>query len=868
MRLTTPAWALALIYALSGFASLAYEVLWVRVLALEFGVSIFGVVVGVSAFMGGLGAGSLWGARIRRHSQTPLVLFAAIEIGVALYALASPAMLQAMDGALTLLAPHAGLSSWYALQGVAAVLLLMVPATAMGVGFALALKAARTAQLSLAALYGFNTCGAALGALLPLWLLPQLGWAAALRWVALAGLIAGLAALALARTQGMAAKTPEAAGQRPDALTLWAYAAVGAAALMLEIGWTRLYGMVLLRTEYVLAVLIAVYLIGIGVGSLVAPRLRSAGWLTVMPLCAGVCAVLSLWWLPMVSAWAEQAQFGSLASAMLFQSLMLAAVTLPVTLVLGAWLPLLSQRFGQSQQNGVWLYGVNALGAMLGTLCAGVVLLPSLGAPGTVGVAAVLLLVSGWVWADVPRRWLVLSASVAGMALLLLPVRALPPAAELLPQTYAGAQDIYRHEDAIAITHVIERTDGQRVLLTDLQRMDAATDQAAVAVQENQARLPLLLHPAPKSVLFLGLGTGISVAGSLAYPDLERTAVELSQGAIHAAHDWFSPVSGGVLAATHVVRDDARRFLRATSGRYDVIIGDLFHPDLAGHSALLSVQQFARARARLAPGGLFVQWLALNQFDPASLDTVLESFRRVYPDAVLFVDGLHLALVGPEQDFTGAPALLANVGRLTASAQEQATGGEGAWTWLGRYWGTITPRTVPLQEEWAPRIEFRLPGARYGAGGNLSALIARLLAVRPGLGQAARELQVADTDRPVFERAYGATELALRGWHMSLQGGGEGARLLRLAYEANPRDRWVGFALADAMLATLPQALQQGRDERQALQMILALRPDHAEALRALWQLEQAAGEAAAAERLRARFAAVAPLDHALRGGK
>lgn len=875
MRLTTPARTpallLALIYLMSGLASLAYEVLWARVLALQFGVSIFGVVVVTSAFMGGLGAGSLWGVRVSRRARAPLAVFAALEIALAIYAYASPSLLQTQEAMLNALAPQTGLAAWYALQGAAALLLLMLPAIAMGVSFALALKAARAAQLSLDVLYGLNTCGAALGALLPLWLLPWLGWTAALRWAAFAGLAVGVAALGLTCVAPRAAdETAQLRAPRPPMLSLWAYAGVGAGALMLEIGWTRLYGMVLLRTEYVLAVLLAVFLFGIGAGSLLARRMRGAVWFSVLPLCASVFAVLSLWWLPPLSAWAEQAQFDSLAGAIMAQSLLLTLITLPVTLALGAWLPLLSRRHAQGVHNGhadgIWLYGVNSLGAMLGAISAGVLLLPRLGASGTVCVAALLLFVCGWVWADVPRaRWAVFAASLFGLGLLMFPVRALPPVARLLPMAQTDTRDLYRHEDAIAITHVIERADGQRVLLTDLQRMDAASDQAAVAVQENQARLPLLLHPAPRSVLFLGLGTGISAAGSLPYPDLGRSAVELSQGAIDAARDWFAPVNGGVSATLRVTRDDARRFLRATPAHYDVIIGDLFHPDLAGHSALLSLQQFERARERLAPGGVFAQWIALNQFDPESLDTVLEAFRHAFPGALLFVDGLHLALVGPRDDFSAAPAVLANLHRLSAGTQDRVTGGEGPWTWLGRYWGAITPRAAPLQEEWAPRIEFRLPRARYGGATHLVTLLDRMLAERPGLEQAARELQVAEADRAAFERAYGATELALRGWRMSLQGDGAAARLWRLAYEANPRDRWIGFALADAMFATLPQAVQQGRDEREALQMVLAVRPDHAEALRALWHLEQTAGYADAAASLRARFAAAAPLDRELR---
>ena len=857
---------LLLIYVLSGLTSLAYEVLWARMLALQFGVSIFGVVITVTAFMAGLGLGSLLGVRYTGSPRRALMLFACLEGGVAVYALASALLLHIADMWLGSIAHESSLVMWYVWQGLAALTLLLIPALAMGAAFSVMLKVLAPTRLPLSVIYGLNACGGVVGALVPLWLLPAFGWTSALQIIAALGVAIALAALLLMRAYpARQAVASDYIGLRPGWSVLLAYAGVGAAALMLEIGWTRLFGMVLLRTEYVLAVILAVFVAGIGIGSLLVRRTMAARWLTALPLTASLFALLSLWWLPTISAWVEQARFASLASAMFWQALVLAGATLPVTLALGAWLPLLSARISPSTLTGAWLYGANSLGAALGVLVAGAVLLPWLGAAGTVCVATLLLFACGMVWADTPRRALFAVTGLAVLGLLAWPLRNVPPVQRLLPEAQAGARDVYRHEDALTITHVVERPDGQRILLTDLQRMDAATDQAAVAVQENQARLPLLLHPAPRSVLFLGLGTGISVAGSQPFPDLSRTAVELSQGAINAATVWFAPVNKNILHHTCVVRDDARRFLRADQHFYDVIVGDLFHPDLAGHSALLSVQQFARAKARLADGGLFVQWLALNQFDAPSLAVVLRSFRHVFPEAVLFIDGFRLALVGPQGNLPGAPAMLANLQRLTNDAQHQATGDEGPWTWLGRYWGHIPAGSGPLQEEGAPHIEFSLPRARYQGGLDLVPLLTKLLQDRPSLKEAAQALKVPPTDQPDFERAYSATELALRGWLATLQGNDEGTRLLRLAYQANPQDRWIGFALADSMLATLPQALSRGMDERQALHTILAIRPDHAEVLRALWHLERAAGNSTEAEAYRSRLQAVSPLDREVR---
>jgi spermidine synthase len=705
--------------------------------------------------------------------------------------------------------------------------------------------------------------GGAVGALTPLLLLPLLGWLASIQLVACVGLLVGAAALWLSRwvAPPKADETSKPALVMPPAKWLLAYAGIGAAALMLEIGWTRLFGMVLLRTEYVLAVILAVFLVGIGLGSLVARHLLRPLWFSVLPIVASGFAVLSLWLLPTVSAWVEAQQFASLWSALLQQGAVIATLTLPVTLVFGAWLPLLSVKVGDRYQAGAWLYGANSLGAALGAMLAGFVFIPAMGTHGTLIVAALLLLVLGLAWAQVRWTWL----AVPLLGIVAVPVAHMPSVAALLPKTYHDASNIYVHEDAISITHVVKQANGQRQLLTDLHRMDASSEPTAVAVQMNQARLPLLMQPKPQRVLFLGLGTAISAAGSLPFPIQQRTAVELSQGAIVAARDYFSAVNHAVAEKLHIVRDDARHFLLSDRHAYDVIIGDLFHPDLVGRSALLSRQQFQRARHRLAPGGIFVQWLALNQFDVNSLQVVLRTFRSVFPHAVMFVDAFRLAMVGPKGGELRAETMLASLDGVAAPNRDDATGGEGVWTWLGRYWGRIPESRGPVQDEWAPVIEYRLPRARYNGDLDISRLLAWLLSQRPHVRLAAHDLQVAADDYEHFERAYVATELAQRSWVAMLRDqAAEGQRLLPLAYEANPKDRWIGFAIADDVLADRAVAEAKGLSEKAVLEKVLSIRPDHTEALRRLWHLAQAAGDGVAAARYRARLTSLSPFDSAL----
>jgi len=849
---------LALLGALSGLCGLAYEVLWVRMLALQFGVSTLAAVVTVAAFMLGLAGGSgLMAGRAARLVR-PLRVLALLEAAIALYALLLPWGVHLTTPLIDAAAGHLSPPLWHALTTLAALLLLTLPAAAMGAGFPLLLEGWIRYQRHIGTAYGSNTLGAAAGALLPLLLLPTLGWSHAIRAVALLGLMVAAGLFALdwqEQERGDAQPASPANKTKPSVLLLLNYGMIGAASLVLEMAWLRLFSLAMLRTEYVLALILAVMLFGMGLGSLIASRRLGSRLMGGLPWVASGCAIVSLWLLPAVSGWIEQANFNSLAAALLGQGLLLAALTLPVTLSLGAWLPALSSRF---RVNGTWLYACNSLGAALGALLY-VVLIPRIGSSGALALAAVLLLVPGLILGRSRRAWL-------GMPLILAAawhVAVLPPVRDLLPRAMAGSRDLYRYEDAIAITQVVEQNDGQRVLLTDLRRWDASTEPTAVFVQANQARLPLLLHGRPRTVLFLGIGTGISLAGSLPFPDLKRSAVELSHGSIEAAKDWFVASNQGVLRETLVYRDDARHFLCATPETYDVIVGDLFHPDLAGVGSLLSVEQFERVRTRLAEEGLFVQWLALNQFDRETLAIVLRSFRQVYPEAQLFLDGMHLALVGPRGHWQGASALIAHVDRLTAEQRGQITAAEGVNEWLGRYWGPINVDTGATQHEWAPVIEFLLPRLHYGRGADVAPLLQGLLARRPSIEQANRLLQVPAPQQEDFRRAYIGTELRVRSELASWRGNTlEADRLLGLAYEADPHDRWTDYAVSDRLLANLDAASERGLSREQLLQKILIINPWSGDAWRALWTLQRAHGDPAAAHS-RARLLELSPLDRA-----
>ncbi|MDQ6950351.1 MAG: fused MFS/spermidine synthase [Mariprofundales bacterium] len=847
------------LYAASGITALAYEVLWMRPIGLLFGISNFGVVVTVSAFMAGLGLGSLLGARLNPTARQALQAFAALELAVALFALLLPWMLPLLDHTLLHVAGGIDIGHWQGLEFLVSGLLLLVPASALGLAFPLMMRVARAADCSVGLIYGVNVLGGVAGALLPLWLLPQFGWSQALQLVALLGALIALSAwwsaAYLMSASRFSITTEATLGSAPPMVDLLAYAGIGAGALMLEIAWTRMFGMVLLRTEYVLALLLAIFLLGMGLGSLLSRWLPIRAALHALPWISALAVLGSLVAWPWLGQWAGNAQFGSLAQAMAGQGGMLALLTLPATLALGAWLPLLVRHLargsdghdtGGSHTSAAWLYGVNSAGAAVGAILAGMVLMPAIGTPATLLLAALLLAVCGMRWVDDQRWWLLLPLFV----LLAWPWHRMPSPDKLSPAV-ADTHQISRFEDAVNVTHVVERPDGQRLLLADLQRMDAATDPTSVEVQKNQARLPLILHPHPKRVLFLGLGTGITAAGSLPWHNLKRTAVELSPGAIAASANAFVLVNGNIDHYTTVVHDDVRRFLRRDTGKYDVIVGDLFHPDMAGRGALLSIEQFRRVRQRLAPGGIFTQWLAMNQFDVAGLKVVMATFHHAFPHGVLFIDGYRLALVARP----GTPL------RLPVAVPQGGDGGEGWMTWAGRLWGEIPDLNAPLQSEWRPVIEYSLPKLHYRREGRTLVDVWQwLFTLRASNAVALHLLAVPKAQQEEFVRARSATEFNVRSWIAQLLGNDPATRhWLRQAYIANPKNRWASFAVADRLMMAIEQhRLPKGFSRKRALLQLLYIRPDHEQALRAMIALT--VDDPVAQQKWRDRLHHIAPL--------
>jgi spermidine synthase len=195
----------------------------------------------------------------------------------------------------------------------------------------------------------------------------------------------------------------------------------------------------------------------------------------------------------------------------------------------------------------------------------------------------------------------------------------------------------------MAAVSVVEDSDGVARLRINNRQQEGSS--ATLRVDARQAWLPLLLHPAPHRALFLGLGTGVTASSAAEDPTLQVDAVELLPEVIDASSRFIRPAAKPRL---HVLAADARRYVRTSDRRYDVIISDNFHPARSGSGALYTVEHFEAVRLRLDAGGVFCQWLPLHQLDLATLRSIVRSFAMVYPSswAIIASNSLETPVVG------------------------------------------------------------------------------------------------------------------------------------------------------------------------------------------------------------------------------
>ena len=658
----------------SGFAGLGYQIVWTQQCALWLGHEAAAVLAVVTAFFGGLALGALALAPSIARSARPERWYAACEVTIALWSVVLALLLAPISRWMLDLTGVAPTSAWQWSVAFFGTFFVLLPATA-AMGATLPAMERVLAPLStprkclrhsrpqgsskvakphlleshegknIASLYACNTFGAVIGVLASaFWLIPELGLArTAIVCAALNGLCA-FAALKLAPESACAAKAP---GSPADRSVLMVLAVTGLLGIGYEVLVVRVLSQVAEDTVYTFAMLLAVYLVGSALGAAAYQRWRGAARdpdqlrAQLLSLQAATCLLgtLSLWAAAQVRDEILQTLGASMASALASEAVLaLAAFGLP-TFVMGALFSHLATQARAAHQSFGRALGFNTVGAAAAPLLFGVLLAPALGPK-----FALLLVAGGYLALALPRARF--TPAFWGTTAAALAISAWAPSLAFIDVPEGGRVVSYR-EGAMAAVSVVEDAQGVARLRINNRQQEGSS--ATLLADARQALLPLLLHPAPQRALFLGLGTGMTASSAAGETTLQVDAVELLPEVIDASAHFTSVFANGAPnPRLHMMAADARRFVRATTQRYDVIVSDNFHPARSGSGSLYTVEHFAAVRARLTEQGVFCQWLPLHQLDLGTLRSIVKAFMAVYPGgaAMLATNSLETPVLG------------------------------------------------------------------------------------------------------------------------------------------------------------------------------------------------------------------------------
>ena len=662
--------------------------MWLRLLALVFGVTVYAASTVLAGFMAGLGLGSFVAGRLASRITRPLAAFGIAEVLIGITAFVSPAVLDALTRVWVTIHPSLpdSVAAITVIRFIVAFMVLIVPTSLMGATLPLVIKSAVAREKRIGGriglLYAINTTGAIVGALVAgFYLISEVGVAVSFRWAAIGNIVIGIVSLVAAYAMPAQPARPArpapaataagpatavTAGQRR--VVLWTFFVSGMMSLALEIIWFRILVVFLRPTAYAFTIMLACVLAGIALGSaLAAPLLRKRGpWLAVLAVIQaviGVVAVLSFNALTRSQAavdvatpWFEQVGLNTYLAPLVASSLV---AMLPTMLLLGVAFPIgLSLWAGDdtsddtSRRVGAF-YSLNVLGAILGSVLAGFVLLPAIGTHNSLIAVSALAIISSvalaWTQRLVRPSFAYAMAGLAPLVFGLAAFYSVDPFDVAFERLHRRETLVWREEGAQTTVAVHDRAGNPPMRVMYLDGNHQANNSPATAfVHHRIGALPVMLHQAPTTALVVGLGGG-ATPGAVARYNVAVDVVELS-AAVVAGSDFFTDINFNLRSRPNVTLhvDDGRNFLMMARKKYDVITADIILPRHAGAGALYSKEYYELVRDSLAEGGLVMQW---NGGDSATeYKLLMRTFISVFPYTTLWGDGS--LMLGSMKPFT------------------------------------------------------------------------------------------------------------------------------------------------------------------------------------------------------------------------
>jgi len=730
----------------SGLSGLVYEVLWAKELALLFGSTALAQTLVLAAFLGGLCAGNAWLGSKADKSSRPWRFYALLEAGIAVLGAAAPILLRSLDGG----------GRWLG------AICVVLPAVLMGGTIpALCRMSGGEIQALVGKIYFTNSAGAVFGCLLAAFcMIPSFGLDGSFRAAAVINAL--IAAAAWNFRAGVPAPSRAALPDKGRAFILplgLVHGAVflsGFVALTYEVAWTRLLALVMGSSVYSFSEMLAAFIAGISLGSLLVcagplRRRDPAVLLGLAELGAGIAVLLTLplcgrlpFYFVLLRARLPDTTTAFYEFEAIKFALCLALMLVPAA-CLGATLPL-AARLAQRDPENIgaevgWVFAYNTAGNVLGSFF-GLWWLPWLGVEGLIrsGTTVHLAVGAAVLWFALswpPRRKLAVLGTCLALTtgfrlwmprwdLRLLSLGIFRSRVENPPgrfhQFEALFHDVgmpYYRDDREATVSVLHYGTGE-VSLKVNGKTDASTGDD-MRTQIYLGELPLLLKPEARQVLLVGWGAGVTAGSVLRHPIERLDAVELIPSVV-AASRLFRGENHDALddprLDLHV--EDAKTFLRRTPRRYDVIISEPSNPWMAGVGSLFSAEFYREARAKLAPGGIMAQWFHLYEMDDDLFRIALRTYRSAFPYVTLWNN------VDSDVILIGSDAPL----RPDFAATERSFLSPGVWQDLRRaqvtYLSTLlgmqssSEQSVaamigngPLNEDGRPLLEYGAPKAFF-----------------------------------------------------------------------------------------------------------------------------------------------------------
>jgi spermidine synthase len=659
---------LLLLFVASGCSALIYEIVWYQLLQLVVGSSVVSLGVLLATFMGGLCLGSLALPRVASGRQHPLRVYALLEFGISLCGLAILFGMPLLDRIYISGVGH-GLPSMLLRAAICAAGLLP-PTALMGASLPAAARWIETTPEGvswLGLLYGANTVGAVFGCLLAGFYLLRVYDMATATYVAVAiNAAVALVSFVLASRTGYQARPKDpgrySARVRWDSWPVYvAIALSGASALGAEVIWTRLLGLLLGATVYTFSIILAVFLIGLGLGSglaslwlsrLAQPKI-ALGW------CQMLLAASVAWTAFMLAQSLPYWPINPVASPspwFTFQVDLARCLwtILPAALLWGASFPLaLAAVAAPGEDPGRMvggIYAANTGGAIAGALAFSLILIPAIGTQQSQRTLILLSAVSALVvlgpvlrtrkkWGAVPLAAALLIAGWLAWTVHPVPGELIAYGRRILTST--GRSKILYVGEGMNSSIAISQWDDGALQFHVSGKVEASTEPFDMRLQRMLGHVPALFHANPRSVLVVGFGAGVTAGSFTVHPSVERiTICEMEPLVPPAATRFFAHENYNVLhdRRTRVIYDDARHYVLTTPEKFDIITSDPIHPWVKGSATLYSKEYFELVKRHLQPGGLVTQWVPLYESDAATVKSEIATFFDVFPNGTIWAN--------------------------------------------------------------------------------------------------------------------------------------------------------------------------------------------------------------------------------------